>query len=348
MDDYDATIGVDSDDDIEEAVIETAEKVTVPKSQRASKVPDLVFRSRRNTAQMDSLPLFSPLSPMPRMSTIKSPLSPDLPQLEDPPMTPPHQDISETASIRSTRSGKSTKSARSGRSTRSTRTPNGTRLSLLSAAKTRSQRVSKGSLRLPKVKTPVHPPVPELPLEFAPSPLPPVSTLTTDHPLWPDRDIAPLLNAQTSPTSNRVRRTSLDDIRPPRRSSSSYTPTVTRDDIHVRPQPRRPSEEIQTVLRTPPPRPQGMQSVFLVYMLPNFCSVIPEQPSQTIPSMWLMSETAPKAATVKRTGSTSSSQTYSKLKTLSKRYSLPFPLFKNKSRESQLSSKSYPGRNVGH
>ncbi|KAF8075185.1 hypothetical protein FPV67DRAFT_619783 [Lyophyllum atratum] len=326
--------GLDSDEEEEEeeeAVIETAEKVDISRSRHASRIPaELLIQSRRNTGHMEALPMFSPISPMPRLSAIAPPISAGLAPAPTSPMTPPGQDKDETASIRSAKSMKSTRSVRS---TRSARTPDGTRLSLVSAAKTRSHRASKGSLRLSKPKTPVpHPPMPDLPLEFSSTPLNLLSSKASSH-LWPD--------SASHISTGRERRTSLDDLRPPRPSTSSYTPTVTMDDIYIRLQPRT-SAEIQVVPRSPPPP-----------------SKFPDQPSKSIPSMWLMADAAPKPVaaagiggfpSTQRPGTSSSSQTYKKLKILTKRYSMPFPLFKSKSTESQTVSPSRsapPGTSVG-
>lgn len=233
-------------------MIEKAEKIQVPPSRRASTMD---LQSRRNTAQIGILPVLSPLSPMPRMSTI--PVTAGLPHMEEPqPMTPPQQDFSETASIWSTRSGKSMKSTRSGKSARSTNTTEITRLSLVSAAKTRSHRVSKSSLRLTKVKPTLHPPMPDLPAELIPS-LPP-SAQSSSRPLWEGLVVTPLMDQ----SSVRIRRTSLDDIRPSRPSTSSHAPTITMDDIYLRPQLRKSSNDIQVVRRTPPPLRLGVFALF--------------------------------------------------------------------------------------
>ncbi|RDB18566.1 hypothetical protein Hypma_000217 [Hypsizygus marmoreus] len=380
----------------EEAVIETAEKVPVgTASRRTSQAASLVLAglvSKRDPSPppplppLKDLPAFSPLSPMPRLSALTpSPITPH-------PMTPPHQDPqSDAASIRSTKSGKSAKSTRSGKSTRSVRTSDGTRLSLVSAAKTRSHRASKGSLRLPKTPLPhQYPPVPDLPIEF--TSIPHTGSPQASSRLLPwGSDSASVATAGTVGT--RMRRTSMDwvgVVRAPtlvrrRSSAESFTPTVTMDDIGVRPHMGRSGreDEIQVVMRTPPLRPAG---VFGSYPLLLFVSDVtfpapPDHPTQSIPSMWLMADEAPQkapststsmkraisnpftlfpstssspAAPPIRRGASSSSSLgrigYSnKLKILTKRYSLPFPLFKNRSAESHSelspggSSKSAPG-----
>ncbi|KAG5641296.1 hypothetical protein DXG03_005560 [Asterophora parasitica] len=327
--------GLDSDNDDDDegeeiedetAIIETAEKIDVSRSRHASHIPtELLIPSRGNTGHMEALPVFSPLSPMPRISAMALPVT-GAREMDSPitPITPPSQDRDDTASIRS---AKSTKSARSKKSTQSQRTvEGGTRLSLISAAKTRSHRTSKSSLRLPKAKMPAPPPLPDLPLEFAS----PIMRMPMDS----ARASSQMLRDTESQLSTiRSRRTSLSDIHPPRPSTSSYAPTVTMDDIYVRLQSRF-SDDIEVVPRTPPARPP-----------------IVDQPSKSIPNVWLMADAAPKSAaervaslSSKRSGASSANQTYRKLKILTKRYSMPFPLFKRASAETQIVSpaKSVP------
>ncbi|KAF9466203.1 hypothetical protein BDZ94DRAFT_1288521 [Collybia nuda] len=319
--------GAPSDDDCDEgevAVIERAELVTIPSSPLSPK-PGL-FPLGGTLMQVEPLPVMSPLSPMPRISAISPALIDD-----KPPMTPPSQDVAETSSIRSVRSVKSTKSARSIKSTRSMRTIDGTRLSQVSAAKTRSHRASKGSLRLPKsVQIPQeeHPPVPDIPLEFVSTPLPPTSPTASSKFFHDSRTTSPT----RPPTSSaRPRKTSLDDIMHPRCSISTYAATVTMDDIYVRPYrpPHRSDVDIEIVPRTPPPRPLAQQAEYRP----------PEPPSERIPSMWLHADAAPPAqkTPLERFESSGSKRqrSYNKLKTLTKRYSMPFPLFRSTSSSSK-------------
>ncbi|KAG6909383.1 hypothetical protein DXG01_000826 [Tephrocybe rancida] len=318
----------DDDDDMdgeEVAVIETAEKFKM-RSRHASRIPtELLIQSRRNTGHMEGLPMFSPLSPMPRISALAP--SSAIPAPEAPPASAASQnkgkDKDDAASIRSTKSTRSVKSARSTKSVRSVRSPDGTRLSLVSAARTRSSRASKSSLRLSKPKTPAHPPMPDLPLEFIATPMPIRSSL---HPLWAD--------SESRISTGRSRRTSLGDLqRPSRSSTSSITPTVTMDDIYIRLQSQityRSEDAIEVVRRTPPPLPRQ-----------------PVQPTTSIPNMWLMNESstaAPKASgpdrflSIKRPGMPI--ETYRRLKTYTKRYSLPFPLFKRSRSTSTAEARS--------
>ncbi|KAG6839820.1 hypothetical protein C0991_011322 [Blastosporella zonata] len=323
--------GVDDDDEYldeeEVAVIETAEKLNIS-SRHTSHIPsELLIQSRRTTGHMEGLPMFSPLSPMPRISAIASSSAVPAPEApEAHPVIPPSQDKDDAASIRSTKSVRSVKSTRSVKSIWSMRSPDGTRLSIVSAARTRSSRASKNSLRLSKPRTPMHPPMPDLPLELLATPIPPNSSRASLHPLWKD--------SESSISTGRSRRTSLNDLQPSRASMVSMAPTVTMDDIYVRLQSqitRRSQDEVEVVRRTPPPIPR-----------------LPVQSSPSIPNMWIMNEAAPapKASSTDRFPSikrhVSPIQTYKRLKTYTKRYSLPFPLFER----SRLSSSSAEAQSV--
>lgn len=168
-------------------------------------------------------------------------------------------DVPDTVSLRTTRSARSIRSFRSTRSARSSRSmrfvePN--RLGSVTAAKTRSHRTSKSSLRLPnrkpslRAQTPhseEQPPMPDLPIEFIPS-MPPISFAN------PSSSFLHFNSRNASTIGLGPRRTSLDDIqmmaRPPMYSRFSYS---TVDDINVRPQST--IDDIQVVPRTPVPVP---------------------------------------------------------------------------------------------
>ncbi|KAG6827785.1 hypothetical protein H0H92_010478 [Tricholoma furcatifolium] len=319
------------EEDLEEevAVIETAEKMKI-NCRRASRIipAEILIQSRRNTGHMEGLPMFTPVSPMPRFSAAvalssAAPTIATVPESESESKPTPDtarslgQDRDDAASIRSgksVRSVRSVRSARSTKSTRSLRSPESTRLSLVSAARTRSTRVSKNNLRLSKPKNPSHPPMPDLPVEFAGITFP-AQPLRASHHIWKD--------IEGRHSLARSRRSSLGDLRPARLSSTSLAPTLAMDDISIRLQSQvtRPLEdEIQVVRRTPPPVPRA-----------------PVKPSVSIPNMRVASEIpkataerSPSVKSVKRTLEVPV-QTYHKLKNYTKRYSLPFPLFKSKS-----------------
>lgn len=329
----------EGEEEEEEAIIEKAELITIPTphSPRPGSLP-----LGGTLMQVEPLPMISPVSPMPRMSAI-SPRVLELTSDKKLPVLPSAEDAAETASARSL---KSTKSVRSAKSSWSARTIDGTRLSQVSAAKTRSHRTSKASLRLPRpshLPHEEHPPVPDIPLEFASMPFPPTSPTASSKFLHDSRAATPPL----PPTSSaRRRKTSLDDIMPPRRSTTSYAASSTMDDIYVRPYrlphrhyfeietyraPHHQGFEIEIVPRTPPPHPRAPQAKYD----PS------EPPSERIPSMWLHADAAPpknplehfeEAGPMKQTS-------YSKLKTMTKRYSMSLPLFR---RSSSSSGKSRP------
>ncbi|KAG6817306.1 hypothetical protein H0H87_010323 [Tephrocybe sp. NHM501043] len=314
-DDHD-DVDMEDMEEAEVAVIETAEKFQI-RSRHASHIPtELLIQSRRNTGHMEGLPMFSPLSPMPRISAIappspvplEAPVAPDS-QLVAPPSQDKDKDKDDAASIRSTKSTRSVRSARSVKSTRSIRSPDGTRLSLVSAARTRSTRASGGGLRLSRRKTSEHPPMPDLPLEFIAT----APSRTSLHPLYKD--------SESRISSGRSRRTSLNDLLQPSRASiASIAQTVTMDDIYIRLQSQithRSEDEIEVVRRTPVPSPRESA-----------------QASTNIPNLWIMDEedVPPKPAgtdrflSLKRPGNPI--ETYKRIKSYTKRYSLPFPLFK--------------------
>ncbi|KAG6872906.1 hypothetical protein C0995_005312 [Termitomyces sp. Mi166 len=293
----------------EEAIIETAEKLKIH-SRHASHVPTELLIQSQKTGHLQGLPLFSPLSPMPRISAM-APASAAIGTAPAPgSLTPPSQDKDDAVSVRSVRSSKS---ARSGKSLRSIRSPDSTRLSLVNAARTRSLRASRNNLRLSNSKTPVRPPLPELPFELFGMPV-----RSSRVSLWKD--------SGSRISLARSRRTSLNDLRPARASAESLAPTVTMDDIYIRLQSqmtRRPEDAIEVVSRTPPsiPRP-------------------PVDVSSSIPNMWPTSEkfTSPVPKSPRPERFPSIARPVQKLKNYTKRYSLPFPLFKHKRSQSSSSS----------
>ncbi|KAF8887335.1 hypothetical protein BD779DRAFT_514527 [Infundibulicybe gibba] len=247
-----------------------------------------------------------PTSPAPNASMSLLRIEPMSPR--HPPTTEP--DVPDSASVRSM------KSMRSGRSARSTR--DGTRLGLVTAAKTRSHRASKGSLRLPggrgTASRPQTPPIPDLPPAFT---------------------SAPLAGGMPNPWSSAIaaaqprRRVSLEDIMVMMRPAASIQPNATVDDIYIRPQLT--SNDIEVVPRTPP-HPKAVDDIHL--LPPRYSAE--ETASAEIPSIWLHAD-APKTpaerveSLLQQQQNTAKTSSYHKLKTLTKRYSLPFPLFHSKS-----------------
>lgn len=320
--------GMSSDnDEEEEAVIKTAAVIVIP-------TPQLPRLPLGEPLQLDSLPMITPL---PGMSPI-SPISPRLLEMakdKSLPMLPPDADVPESASLRSWKS--TTKSARSGKSTRN----DGSRLLQVTAAKTRSYRTSKGSLRFPKLRIPENrPPVPDIPLEFTSIPLPPASPTASSKVLHGSQATAHSVPPPSN-TKARRRRISLDDIMPPCKLTISYPPNTTVDDIYVRPHnlphhryfdlesyqpPDHQKFEIEIVPRTPPPLDPEPQN----------------EPSEEIPSMWLNPDSAPPKtrAELFEAASARTRQNFKKFKTITKRYSMSLPLFRSSS--SSIKSASRP------
>ncbi|KAJ6547862.1 hypothetical protein B0H10DRAFT_2130634 [Mycena sp. CBHHK59/15] len=211
----------------------------------------------------------------------------------------------DTASIRSARSLKSVRSAKSGRTTRSQRTADASRLSTVSAARRRSLRTSMGSLRLPSLKSAVrrgataHPPVPTLP--------PPADTASFLD--FGSRDDSDAEEADEP----RPRLTSIDDIEVVARAP--VVAIQTRDDIHV--MPRRSVTENELV---------GRRGQFSLDHQHPFA--IEEPVTQAIPSIWLLQETpktpAERVESMLQERSTKIGS-FQRFKSLTKRYSLPFP-----------------------
>ncbi|KAJ6605842.1 hypothetical protein B0H10DRAFT_2076105 [Mycena sp. CBHHK59/15] len=199
----------------------------------------------------------------------------------------------DTASIRSARSLKSVRSAKSGRTTRSQRTADASRLSTVSAARRRSLRTSMGSLRLPSLKSAVrrgataHPPVPTLP--------PPADTASFLD--FGSRDDSDAEEADEP----RPRLTSIDDIEVVARAP--VVAIQTRDDIHVMPRRSVTENELHPF-------------------------AIEEPVTQAIPSIWLLQETpktpAERVESMLQERSTKIGS-FQRFKSLTKRYSLPFP-----------------------
>lgn len=145
------------------AIVETAEVVSVPIPPNTSKPQNIIVAPTLMTVGTH---------------TPRTPISPRHaePMADIPADINGQEDNQDNLSIRSSRSAKSTKSARSAKSTKSTRNQPGeiTRSQQVSAARKRSYRVSRSSLRLPLgffrkqggpgLKTPIEecPPVPEV------------------------------------------------------------------------------------------------------------------------------------------------------------------------------------------
>ncbi|KAJ7493259.1 hypothetical protein B0H11DRAFT_2005591 [Mycena galericulata] len=252
----------------------------------------------------------------------------------------------DAASIHSARSGRSVRSTRSGRSAkssrthRSQRTTDASRLSTVSAARRRSLRTSMSSLRMPSIKTArkgSHPPVPSLPvasLSPSPSPATPDRRSTVESTVESFLDFGGRDTDESDSEDTDVvgvpRRTSIDDIEIVTRTPTS-TPSITiqtRDDIHV--MPSRSAMENELVA---PRRSQ--------FSLDHQHPFANEEPvTQSIPSIWLLQDApktpAERVESLMRDRGHTKMNSFQRLKSLTKRYSLPFP----------TPTRSKPGRNA--
>ncbi|KAG2011918.1 hypothetical protein CC2G_011985 [Coprinopsis cinerea AmutBmut pab1-1] len=259
-------------------------------------------------------------------------------------------DVPDNVSIKSSRS---TKSARSYKSI--SRETTVTRASVVSAAKKRSLRASQSSLRLPpgfanghkrsgsRPKTPFdtedQPPVPSLPLHFA-------SPVMHSHSSNASSALLHFDNASITDGGHSAiqfrhnRRTSLDSHITSGRTTANPWSGSAMDDINYYR-----DDEIQVVPRTPPPVvPPKIISMeeYAARPRPKRVGAKPESEAapvarQNIPSIW-MNVDAPKTPaerveTLMR--NSSKGKTYQRLRGLTKRYSLPFPLFSSKANSSQ-------------
>ena len=358
LDEYEAAIEADNT----EAVIETAEIVPVPRTtspNRRSSVPmpmtPTLLAVTTSTSPRTSL---SPTSPL-------SPLSPHFafpPQIHLKAKETEAADVPDTVSIRSTRSAKSSRSRKSSWTVEST-----THTNHVHAAKKRSQRASQSSLRLNtsnlrkqsrghgRAQDDDKPPVPELPLQFTAfnGVTSSASANASSVLLAFDSRLNPSLRRQVSFDSILT-----GGIRAP--TTASVYQGRTADDLYVQPKNRNPpASEIEIVSRTPAPA-QNFAAMYQSSTLPS--RPPPKDPSKSIPSMWMNADavkpqkpqlapsttSSPQISTtsserievpenpgVKRQNSTRST-TYSKLRGLTKRYSISLPMFNTKPSQAWL------------
>ncbi|KAJ2918650.1 hypothetical protein MD484_g1798, partial [Candolleomyces efflorescens] len=263
MDDIDAF----SDDD--EAIIETAEKVSVSLARATSPSPG-----------PDSIPLV-PLvlngsrgsdvhgPPPPLNLSLQSPLSKSKSKENQTPI-----DMSDSVSIKSARSTKSAKSYRS------TAGREATRSATVSAARTRSYRASQSSLRLPagvnrkqsnpsRPRTPYdkeeqRPPVPTLPIHFAPAAIMNVPSANASSTLLHETSMD--ASGPSSFYNHHRRRTSLDSACGTYGHRTPIPWNSAMDDMYLESTKKesasfglgrsiRPDSGIQMISRIPPPVP---------------------------------------------------------------------------------------------
>ncbi|KAF5362005.1 hypothetical protein D9756_002409 [Leucocoprinus leucothites] len=343
MDEYEADMASDEEGD---AVIETAEVVSVPITPTSPRPHSIAIAPTLMT--VEALTPRTPLSP--RHTEPIADIPADVNGQED------NQDNLSIRSGKSTKSFKSTKSARSAKSARSHRSARGdvSHSQHVSAARKRSYRASQGSLRLPngharkqsvsRPKTPVdeHPPVPDIPASHSRKPsassiLRP-KTPMDEHPPVPDIPLqftSPVLSAPTANASSTLLHWDSRSASPaaptnatagegsdegsPRRVPANLDDISLNDDNVIEEVPRSPNRKNMSlddmrINRSSKPR-GGMEA----------------SPTSNIPSIWRTIDTpktpAERVESLMRRGTTNSKPTpYQKLRTLTKRYSLPFPL----------------------
>ncbi|KAH6912157.1 hypothetical protein BKA70DRAFT_827471 [Coprinopsis sp. MPI-PUGE-AT-0042] len=330
------------------------------RQQQQPTPPDTRGNSQIMSIQTTQLPPISPLSPL----LIKTAVPKRHSDLGNGNIEIPPADVPDSVSIKSSKSGKSYKSSSKDKDNANTRA------SVVSAARKRSLRISQSSLRLPpgfgggpgsagghkrngsRPRTPYttedQPPVPELPLRFA-------SPFRSSHSSNPSSTLMHFDSGFDNPLamplspnrrSTRSRRTSFDSARVTagHRTPLPWSGGVTVDDMYITPSSRRndsDSDEIEVVPRTPPVVPPKMMSVTMSEEEP----VARPRPVKArkggvgIPSIW-MNVDAPKTPaervdSLMRSGSTVKGTTYQRLRGLTKRYSLPFPLFRTGSSSQQ-------------
>ncbi|KAJ7777402.1 hypothetical protein B0H16DRAFT_956458 [Mycena metata] len=387
MDNLDAEVASDEDEDEDDAVIEVAEVISLNHRKSPSAASQLSLGlsigalSRMHSQQSQATSVVqsqatsvvqsqatsatsvssqaTERSPTTKQSPATIPASPTQTRLPSPspsefealqdvvevpvtasvtsPQSPYTPDTADTVSIRSarsTRSVRSVRSAKSGRSTRtarSQRTAEVNRVSSVSAARRRSQRTSMSSLRMPniQVRKGSHPPMPSLPTSLTPV-TPDRRTSTIESFL----DFGPGEQSESDSEDTGIavappRRTSIDEI-----EVVARTPVVaiqTRDDIHVMPSRSATENELVSLRRSQ-------------FSLDHQHPFANEEPiGQSIPSIWLMQETpktpAERVESMMRSHGPGQAKmgSFQRLKSLTKRYSLPFPA---------VTRAKQPGRNA--
>ncbi|KAJ6474679.1 hypothetical protein C8R47DRAFT_986821 [Mycena vitilis] len=327
-----------TNEDDTHAVIEVAEVISLNhrKSPSAPLSPSQTRLPSPTLSEMEQL-LETP--------TTLSPVAPS-------PQTPDTASIHSARSARSVRSMRSARSGKSARTTRSQRATDVTRVNSVTAARRRSQRTSMGSLRMPsiKVRKGSHPPVPSLPATLSPVALDDRRSSTIESFLDFGRDDSTEEEEGDEDDTGPVvtfapvrRRTSIDDIqvvaRTPVASVRSPVSNIqTRDDIHVMPSRSATEKELVGQRRSQfsldhqhPFANEGELAFCAVFNHVKLICNYPSEPVNTsIPSIWLLQETpktpAERVESMMRDRGNVKMGSFQKLKSLTKRYSLPFPV----------------------
>ncbi|KAJ7282087.1 hypothetical protein C8J57DRAFT_1560604 [Mycena rebaudengoi] len=211
----------------------------------------------------------------------------------------------DNASIHSTRSGRSARSVRSTRSARSTKSTKSNKTARSFRAAHIAEQPSAPNIKTGRKQS--QPPVPTLPTTISPD------RASTSSFLDFDLDVSD--GELDSPVILERKRTSIDDIQVVARSPALTFHT--QDDIQI--MPTRSAAEAAVVSR----RSQ--------FSLDNQHPFATEEPvTQSIPSIWLLQETpktpAERVESMMRAPNDTKMGSFQRLKSLTKRYSLPFPV----------------------
>jgi hypothetical protein len=338
LDDYETELTADGT----EAVIEVAEIVPIqspsPSHSRRPSTPTLLSIAPTITSS-------SPMAPRP---PLESQFTFPAPVVHLKEKDSEAEDVPDTVSIKSSHSTRSAKSIRA-------RGGELSRKSSVLAAKTRCHRASQNSLRLTsghsrkqssirlKLSQEEHPPVPELPLRFTDNAMPALTSYASSTLLLP-HSCSPSLRRQGS----------LDTVYTSRSPATSAAALAfqgrSADDMYLRLY-NRSSSEIQLVPRSPVYDFSTSAYEKSVFETDTICDVplkddaVTAPTSKSIPSMWTNVDAlkappsssqpdhnrlSPEAESVS-VDSNSMKTTYSRLKTLTKRYSATLPIFSHKS-----------------
>ncbi|PBK99898.1 hypothetical protein ARMGADRAFT_1074734 [Armillaria gallica] len=287
-------------------------------------------------AQIVSLPRSPPVTVMniPPLSPTPSPPAPKTPTTSSPsvfPLSPPPllsekplpvkaipedvipEEITEEVEVETMKKGDDRASIRSAKSAR-IRVADHTRVEMISAARRRSLRASMGSLRLPRSlslrsnKSSRHPPLPAIPKEHSPTPSCPP----------PNPNALPVPFPDATPT----RRTSIEDIEIVTRDPEEIRHATT-DDMCI--MPLRDNEDDHASRKK-----LARRSTDNVTLAGASIYGQDSKSGTSIPSIWLNADTpqtpAERVESLMTTHTESQKGTsYMRLKSLTKRYSLPFP-----------------------
>ncbi|KAK0202416.1 hypothetical protein DFS33DRAFT_894735 [Desarmillaria ectypa] len=223
------------------------------------------------------------------------------------------EEITEEVEVETMKKSDDRASIRSAKSAR-TRVADHSRVERVSAARRRSLRASMGSLRLPRSLSlrsnkSSHPPLPAIPKEYSPTPLPCPPSIP---------NILPVPFPDATPT----RRTSIEDIEIVARDPEEIRHATT-DDMCI--MPLRDNEDDHAS-----PKKLARRSIDNVTLAGTSIYRQDSKSGSSIPSIWLNADTPQTPAERVESHMTTHTESqkgtsYMMLKSLTKRYSLPFP-----------------------